>query len=548
MNDPERQGATAPDATSTMKQEQELSQQAYLGSATEQHMGIIEGFRTYPKAVIYSIILSTAIIMEGFDMVLIASFFSMPAFAKQYGTLSSNGSHQVSANWQAGLINGNLAGQIIGVQLTGTLAERFGYRYVMFGALFMTSAFIFIVFFAKDILVLTVGESIVGIPWGIFQTLTTVYASEVCPVSLRAYLTTYVNFCWTLGQLLGSAVVKGTSTRSDEWAYRIPFAVQWIWPVPIALGVYFAPESPWWLVRKNRHEQAKKSLRRLTSEKHSTNIDETLAMIVHTNNYEMTLMSGARYRDCFRGINLRRTEIVSMIWMTTLVAGNLISMSTYFMQQAGLSTDYAFDMTVVNYAGGIIGGLALCFIVPYAGRRTIYLWGLCAVVLVLMMMGFLAIAPASMKGASWATAIMLILSNLIYNASVGPLSYCLVTEIPSTRLRNKTVVLGRGAYNILAIVAGILNPYQLNPDAWNWSGYSGFFWGGLTVIGLVWTFLRLPETKNRTYEELDVLFERKTPARKFKSSIVSILDGEADSQSLAGVELSVQDQKHMDGK
>jgi SP family general alpha glucoside:H+ symporter-like MFS transporter len=39
--------------------------------------------------------------------------------------------------------------------------------------------------------------------------------------------------------------------RTDEWSYRIPFALQWIWPIPLMIGIAFAPESPWWLVRKN---------------------------------------------------------------------------------------------------------------------------------------------------------------------------------------------------------------------------------------------------------------------------------------------------------
>ena len=80
---------------------------------------------------------------------------------------------------------------------------------------------------------------------GVFQTLTTTYAAEVCPVTLRPYLTTYVNLCWVIGQLIASGVLKGFVGRSDQWAYRVPFAIQWIWPVPIFIACVFAPESPW---------------------------------------------------------------------------------------------------------------------------------------------------------------------------------------------------------------------------------------------------------------------------------------------------------------
>jgi MFS transporter, SP family, general alpha glucoside:H+ symporter len=50
---------------------------------------------------------------------------------------------------------------------------------------------------------------------------TITYASEVCPVALRGYLTTYVNFCWGLGQEIGIGVIRSMLSREDEWAYRM---------------------------------------------------------------------------------------------------------------------------------------------------------------------------------------------------------------------------------------------------------------------------------------------------------------------------------------
>jgi SP family general alpha glucoside:H+ symporter-like MFS transporter len=55
-------------------------------------------------------------------------------------------------------------------------------------------------------------------------------------------LTTFINMCWVIGQFFAAAVNKGSSGRDDEWAYRIPFGVQWVWPLPILAGLVFAPE------------------------------------------------------------------------------------------------------------------------------------------------------------------------------------------------------------------------------------------------------------------------------------------------------------------
>lgn len=131
---------------------------------------------------------------------------------------------------------------------------------------------------------LLAGEVLCALCWGVFQTLTTAYASEVCPVALRAYLTTYVNLCWVFGQLLGSGVLRGVSGIQSQWAYRIPFAVQWVWPVPLIIGCFFAPESPWWLVRKGKVEQARRSLQRLTTKGHvNFDVDSQIAMMQYTN-------------------------------------------------------------------------------------------------------------------------------------------------------------------------------------------------------------------------------------------------------------------------
>lgn len=209
----------------------------------------------------------------------------------------------------------------------------------MIGSLFLMIAFIFLPFFAQNIQTILVGGILQGIPWGVFQTLTVTYASEVTPVNLRAYLTTYVNLCWVIGQLIAAGVLRGFLSTTDQWAYRsksimsqtyhfltrsVPFAIQWVWPVPIMIGAILAPESPWWLVRKGRYEDAKKSMLGLVSQESGVpfNIDEHIAMIRSTNELEKAVSEGTSYLDCFRGTDLRRTEIACMAWVTQAFCGS----------------------------------------------------------------------------------------------------------------------------------------------------------------------------------------------------------------------------------
>lgn len=201
----------------------QMLDEAKAATKAETTMSIRQAFRTYPKAVLFSVILSTAIVMEGYDVVLLANFYAFPSFTKRYGVATGDpkNPYQIPAAWQAGLSNGAAVGEILGLFINGIVSERYGYRKTMLVSLVSVIAFIFIPFFAKDLIMLEVGEILCGIPWGVFQTLTTAYASEVCPTQLRAYLTTYVNLCWVMGQFIASGVLRALVTRSDQWSYRV---------------------------------------------------------------------------------------------------------------------------------------------------------------------------------------------------------------------------------------------------------------------------------------------------------------------------------------
>ncbi|RSL43671.1 hypothetical protein CEP54_014990 [Fusarium duplospermum] len=220
---------TVNEAPNVMEDHNSLSNRLRASEAAqrEAQMPLLQCLKLYHKAVAFSIIISACIIMEGYDVNLLQGLFAFEPFQRRYGEEQPDGSYQLSAQWQAGLANGVAVGEILGLFINGIVSERIGYRRTVLWSLFFVTCFIFILFFAPGVEVLLVGEILCGIPWGVFQTLTTVYAAEVCPVQLRAYLTTYVNLCWVMGTLLGQGILRAfVESGSSEWAYRIPFAIQ----------------------------------------------------------------------------------------------------------------------------------------------------------------------------------------------------------------------------------------------------------------------------------------------------------------------------------
>ncbi|KAF2458708.1 putative sugar transporter [Lineolata rhizophorae] len=514
----------------------DLATDAARATSQQHSMSLLQGLRTYPHAVMWSVVLSAAIVMDGFDKVLINNLYAYPPFQREFGVQQPDGSYELTATWQSALSNGALVGEIIGLMINGLAIDKFGYRRTMAASLVAVALLIFIPFFANNIETLLAGQILMGITWGVFQTITTAYAADVCPVSLRAYLTTYVNMCWVIGQFIASGVLKGVGSRDDKWGYKIPFALQWVWPVPIIIGVVLAPESPWWLVRKDRINDAKRSQLRLISKSHGQNsgADDVIAMIQHTDALEKAVSAGTAYWDCLKKTDLRRTIIVCCTWTVQILCGStFMGYSTYFYTKAGLDTSHAFSMSLGQYALGIIGTMFSWVLMGHFGRRTLYLAGEGIMCILLLVIGLAAIAEAS-DSAKWAIGTMLLLYTFVYDATVGPVCYALVSELPSTRLRAKSIVLARNCYNIAGIITNIITPRMLNTSAWDWGAKSGFFWAGLCGLCFVWSYFYLPEPKGRTFGELDVLFEHKISARKFKMTPVDpFMSDLARRQSLA---------------
>jgi SP family general alpha glucoside:H+ symporter-like MFS transporter len=394
-------------------------------------MALIAALRLYYKAIGWSVLLSLSIAMEGFDVTLITSFFALPSFKRRYGSPTPNGDYEIPSRWQAALTSGAWAGEVIGLLLNGFLTDRFGNRRTMIAALTFLTAAIFLAFFANSLGMLLASQILCGIPWGIFQTLSTTYAAECMPLSLRAYLTSNVNLCWLIGQVISVSILRSVTDNASQWAYRIPFSLQWIWAIPILLGVIFAPESPWWLIRHERPADARRSIVRLTSAsaiRHPDSdfsVDEAVALMQHTNQVEKNLKVGMSYLACFKGSDLRRTEIVCMVWMIQTICGCMTGYATYFYVQAGLSTNQAFSMAIAMYGAGIVGLVLSWLLMKWFGRRTLYLWGITLIGAVLLAAGFVGIRQET-PGISWALGTLIVVMTFTYDCTVGPVCYSLV--------------------------------------------------------------------------------------------------------------------------
>jgi SP family general alpha glucoside:H+ symporter-like MFS transporter len=508
---------------------------ARLTTEEEHRLTIQEAIRKHYKACLWSMVVSLTIIMDGYDGALLGSLVAFPSFKSHFGQyVNASSGYQIPAHWQLAIGCSSSVGNIIGIYIGAITTDRLGYKRSLLLWLSWLTACIFISFFATHISVVFAGELLSAMSWGVFAVTAPPFATELSPVVLRGLLEIWIVMCWGIGQLLSYSVLLTLNTDLSIWAWRIPFAVQWVWPVIIFPLVLFMPESPWWLVRKGKLDAAEKVIKRLGSaDMTEEEIRRTVATMVETNNLEKNMHEGAGYFDCFRGRNLWRTEISCVAWAAQLWCGFVISSySTYFFELAGLAASDAYKMSVGQGGLHILFNIISIPVVARVGRRRLYLAGLSWMALMLFLVGFVSLSPPKVA-VGYAQSVLYLLWNCGYELTVGPAAYILVSEVSSTRLRSKTVALSRNAYNLSLLINYFAGPYILNPTEGNWKGKTGFLTGGINLVLLTWAYFRLPETQGRTFMELDILFSKKELKTKdFKNYKVDFT--ELNEDKLAG--------------
>lgn len=179
----------------------------------------------------------------------------------------------------------------------------------------------------------------------------------------------------TIGLLLASIVDNATKDRDDSGSYRIPIAVQFAWALILMLGMLVLPETPRFLIKKGKPEQAARSLARLRRlpVDHPAVIEE-LGEIVANHEYELSL-GKATYLDCFKGTLGKRLATGCLLQSLQQLTGvNFIFYyGTSFFKNSGISNGFTISLitSCINVASTFPG----LYMVEKWGRRNLLLFG-----------------------------------------------------------------------------------------------------------------------------------------------------------------------------
>jgi len=260
------------------------------------------------------------------------------------------------------------------------------------------------------------------------------------------------------------------------------------------------------------------------------NSSETVAMMRRVVELEKT-QSRPNHLELFRGTDLRRTAIVCFVYAAQNLTGNLIAnQAVYFFKQAGMNDNTAFALGLITSALQMIFVMLSWILTSYFGRRPIYLWGSAVNCILLVALGIAASVPthttSAQTAASLAQASLGLIVSVLFTFAAAPASWVYIGETSAIRLRPLTTGMGRAVYYIVEFPCIFLAAWMLNPYGANLGGRCGYVWGGTALACLVIAFFLLPEMKNRSYREIDIMFKRRIPARKWKNTVIDINDDE----------------------
>lgn len=186
------------------------------------------------------------------------------------------------------------------------------------------------------------------------------------------------------------------------------------------------------------------------------------------------------------------------------------------MQLAGLAPGKAFDATVGLSGMMVVGNICGWFLVESLGRRGTALYGCMVLCVTLMLIG--VVACINTPNAIWVQVAFMAVWSFVYQATIGSCAWPIIAENPTSRLRGPTQALSTMMNGLSGAIWAFALPYAVNPDQGNLGGKIGFVFGGILIFAVVFIFFMIPESKGRSYAEMDELWTQGIAPRKFAST------------------------------
>ncbi|KAI7531317.1 MFS general substrate transporter [Hortaea werneckii] len=333
------------------------------------------------------------------------------------------------------------------------------------------------------------------------------YLAETLPLHWRGWGLEIFNDCYYVGGLVAAGVTYGTAKLHSTWAWRAPSLVQGLFSLICIVILPFLPESPRWLAYRGHHDAAHTVLAQTYADgdRNSPVIIAALKEIIDTLEYEKS----NKEKLCFRTSSARRRlALACSAAVFSTISGNVIA--SYYLGPlltlAGItSTKVQLEVNIILNAWSLVCALCGTCSVDRLGRKTTALASATTLTVIIFIEGALTKVYGTSKNDSgiYATVASVFLFMGAYSFGWTPLLYLYPPEVLNYPIR----AVGVGLFQFVANATAVLIVFTM-PIALDNIGYITYFVNGawdvfvIIIIAVFWV-----ETKGKTLEELDVIFE-----------------------------------------
>lgn len=461
-------------------------------------------------AILIGIFVAFGGILFGYDTGSINGILAMDYFQNQFATERNAEGNLALTSSQTSLVVSILsAGTFLGALTASPAGDRLGRRMGLIAACGVFAIGVAFQVASTAIPLMVVGRLFAGYGVGLVSALVPMYQSETSPKWIRGTIVGSYQLAITIGLLLAACANQGTHNRQDTGSYRIPLAIQFIWAIILATGMFILPETPRFLIKSDNYEAAARSMSRLRSlpPDHPAIVDE-LAEIKAIHEYEISL-GQATYADCFSKKMLKRLLTGCGLQALQQLTGiNFIFYyGTQFFKNSGIEN--AFLIGLITNLVNVISTLPGLYLVEKLGRRRLLLMGaigMCVCEFIVAIVGVTVFTDVANK-----VLIAFVCFYIFFFAvSWGPVAWVVTGEIFPLKVRAKCLSMTTATNWLLNFAIGFATPYMVDsgPGNANMGAKVFFVWGGCCFLCISFVYLMIYETKGLSLEDVDQMYEK----------------------------------------
>ncbi|KAH8671017.1 hypothetical protein BX600DRAFT_548078 [Xylariales sp. PMI_506] len=355
---------------------------------------------------------------------------------------------------------------------------------------------------------------LMGIGMGVKASTVPIYAAENAPASIRGALVMSWQMWTAFGIFLGTAINLAVYNSPLNW--RLMLGAPFIPAVPLLCLIYLCPESPRWYMKKNRYADAWKSL--VVLRNNPIQVARDIYYIHAQLSIEMQIIKQTNYATRFVQLfTIPRVRRATVAAFTVMIAQqmcgiNIIAFySTTIFKEAGYDD---FQALICSFGFGLVNWLfafPAFWTIDTFGRRSLLLFTFPQMTWTLLAAGLCTLMEMSTARTAL-VALFVFLFAAFYSPGEGPVPFTYSAEVYP--LSHREIGMGFAVATCLfwAAVLGMTFPFLLDR-----TGTVGAFgcYAGFNCVAFIMIFFLVPETKQRTLEELDYVFG--VPSSKFAS-------------------------------